>query len=508
MDLQFLNARNGQQTCSADGRYLHSSFNPQIESERFIQSLTSVFTPSAVILAGACLPWCIAPLRKKFPDARLVAVQYDARFENESSEWDNVFFITDDADSHSFSTSLFNLLGEEKLMTTLFLSWKPSEAVWIDETRLFWSAVKACMEKAQSVLTTRNWFNLRWFKNTIHNLASISNYVLPEKTNLPVVVTASGPSLEKALPFLSANRKSFCLLAASSSISTLLSHDIVPDLCISTDGGWYATRHLRCYQTDIRLKNVPLIISAESAVPAPLYNSVPFILLSYGDAVETLLAEELDIPCVKGLRNGTVSGTAAAFALSLTTSDVYICGLDLAPGKGFQHAEPNENDVPLFTGQSRIRTLETAQSSSRYASGSLSLYREWFSSQGPDFSSRIIRLISEAEPLEPLGTIKDICCEKLSLPEHSTSEKPLFKSARTEEMDKADSRVRIQKYFSSVSELLKAHPDDNGNSIWFSTLAIKSYINWLRMSDSDKKDFLPSLVTETTDCIKEVLAHV
>lgn len=515
MNLQFLNARNGQQTCSADGRYLHSSFNPEIEAERFIQSVSCTFEPEAVVLSGACLPWCLPALKEKFPSAKLIVSQYDVHFEPYSAGWDQAFFITNSKEAQDFSASLFNLLGEEKLMTTLFLSWKPSETVWPDESRLFWEATKACMEKAQSVLTTRNWFNLRWFKNTVRNLSSIHHYSLIEKTDLPVVVTASGPSLTTALPFLKANRNSFCLIAASSSISTLLANDIIPDACISTDGGWYATRHLRCYQTDERLKNVPLIISAESAVPASLYAYVPFVLLSYGDAIETLLIDELKLPVIKGLRNGTVSGTAAALASSLTSGKVYLCGLDLAPGKGFQHAEPNENDVPLFAGQTRLRSVETSQTASRFSSGSLSLYREWFSTQGPEFTSRIFRLISENDDLEPLGTMKDVFIEKLFFPKQKSNvpenfcvtsiAKPYYDAASDSGSNIHD---RIRSYLYSAASFIENHPEDKANYIWFSTLAIKTYINWLRMSRESRQTGLTALVQETISGIKEVASHV
>lgn len=510
MELRFFDARNGQITCSADGRYLHSSFNPQVEAERFVKSLPHSFTPSAIIMSGACLPWCTAPLREQFPGTTLIAVQFDRRFDQYEAGWDNVFYVTDTSQSSeiSLATELFNLLGEEKLVTSQFISWKAAEAVWPDEQKTAWKAIKSCMEKAQSVLTTRNYFNMRWFKNTVRSLSSIQRYAHPEKTDKPVLVTASGPSLSAALPFIRENRRSFLLIAASSSITTLLSNDIVPDACISTDGGFYATRHLRSYQTDARLRDVPLIISAESAVPSPLFDYVPFVLLTYGDAIETILAQQIDAPSLKGLRNGTVSGTAAAFAASLTTGNVYMCGLDLAPGKGFQHAEPNENDVPLFTGQTRMKTLETAQAASRYGSGSLALYREWFSTQNTAFTSRVFRLVSEKEPLEPLGTMKDICFETLSF----ESGKKQTASSKNESFTTSDAskanKASICTYLSSVADYIEAHPADEKCSLWYASLIIKDYVDYMRTADSEKSTIISSLAEKAAAIIREVAAHV
>lgn len=503
LDLQFLNSRNGQSTCSADGRYLHSSFNPENEAQRFIDSVNCPFEPSAVILLGACLPWCAVPLKKRFPKAKLIAVQYDARFESNSLSWDNTFFVTDAQEAALFSNTLFNLLGEEKLMTAQFLSWKPSETVWPESFRLSWEAIKSCMEKAQSVLTTRNHFNKAWFRNTVSNLSRIKTYAVPEKTDLPIIVTASGPSLTNAIPFIRANRKHFRLMAASSSISTLIANDIIPDYAISTDGGWYATRHLRSYLTDERLKDVPLIISGESAVPQTLTDKVPFIVLTYGDGIETVLAEQVGVPSIHGLRNGTVSGTAAALAFQLTSGPVYMCGLDLAPGKGFQHAEPNENDVPLFTGQSRLHTLETAQSSSRYAGGSLAIYRDWFSNQGPEFTSRIFRLVSEKDKLEPLGTMKDISLETL----HFTKSAGSSPSFRTQ---KASLRVAsdIKKYFEQVIEYIQQNPADEKCSLWYASLSLEKYINWLRMNKESQENELFVLSDSTVKQLRSFAVNV
>ncbi len=508
MTLNFFNARNGQATCSADGRFLHSSFNPQIEAERFVKSIQCTFEPSAVIVLGACLPWCTEPLRERFPGAKLIAVQFDRQFEAYENGWDNVFYVTRSGNDYTessfyFQESLFTALGEEKLVSCQFLSWKASETIWPDAYKASWEAIKACMEKAQSILTTRNYFNERWFKNTVYSLSAIKTFVIPDHTDMPVVVTASGPSLTHALPFLKANRHGYILIAASSSISTLLATDIIPDYCISTDGGWYATRHLRSYQTDSRLKNVPLIISAESAIPSPLYDSIPFVMLTYGDAIETILSEQIHIPTVKGLRNGTVSGTAAAFATWLTSGNVYMAGLDLAPGKGFQHAEPNENDVPLFSNVSRVKTIETAQSSSRFGSGSLKMYREWFSNQNEAFTSRVFRLLSHTYTLEKLGTMKDVFCEDISF-----DSKTVHKTCSTSYPAKKDNPQIIRNYLVSAATYIENNPSDEKNSLWFASLTLKQYINYLRMDKQSQTAEIRSLAVNTANIIREVAEHV
>lgn len=509
MDLQFFSARNGQLTCSAESRYLHSSFNPQAEAERFVSSISHSFEPHAIIVFGACLSWSIEPLRKAFPHSRLIAIQFNHAFENYSSEWDNVFYVTNETEASLFSIRLFELLGEEKLVASQFVSWKAAENIWPEESRFAWKALNNCLKKAQDILTSRDWFNIRWFKNTVRSLSSITTFAIPEKTDKTVIITASGPSLSNTIPFIRNNRDSFILLAASSSISTLLYNDIVPDFCISTDGGWYAKRHLRLYQTDNRLKHVPLIISAESAIPFPLFSSIPFILLTYGDSVETLLSTQSNIPSVPGLRNGTVSGTAVAFAASLTSGNIYICGLDLAPGKGFQHSEPNENDIPLFQSLSRINTVESFQSRPRFSSGSLALYREWFSSLPETLTSRVFRLISENDQLERLGNMTDVYIEHIDFKE-SMDGFPKIQSKTTYKTYPASKETKsvIKTVLYAAADYIEEHPEDENCYLWYSSIALKQYVNCLRMNNTDRIPALNVLAHDTAELIREVVKNV
>jgi hypothetical protein len=106
-------------------------------------------------------------------------------------------------------------------------------------------------------------------------------------------------------------------------------------------------------------------------------------------------------------RNGTVSGTAACFALSITTGDVFFCGLDLASSPGFQHTNPNRLDMRSRPDDFRLKPLAHRLAESSFSSGALSVYRRWFASRSPAFTGRVYRISAEPYP-ELVGALSDL----------------------------------------------------------------------------------------------------
>jgi hypothetical protein len=119
-------------------------------------------------------------------------------------------------------------------------------------------------------------------------------------------------------------------------------------------------------------------------------------------------------------RNGTVSGTAACFALSITAGDVFFCGLDLAPGKGFQHSLPNRLETENQTKDFRLTPLVGRCSLSSLSSGALGIYRAWFAAQDDSFASRIYRITFRPYG-NSLGKIRELSGEEAEDRLHSLS---------------------------------------------------------------------------------------
>lgn len=387
------------------------------------------------------MSYCVSFLRKSFPSAILCAVRFTEKvdFSEHDKLWDKVFFleksdVTDssgndasskknDADgsenifAEKLSSDIYNFLGEEILCTTFSLSWQPSSKIFAKETETAWNALKLATEKARAVLFTRGYFSSRWICNAIKNCIHMKKNYTITKGNVPVVVAASGPSLSGAIKILKEKRRGFFLIAVSSAVSVLIENKIIPDLCVTTDGGYWAKRHLdfiseKCMELG---EKTFWAFPPEACVPQKICETENVLPLSYAHGMAKELLTLCGIKYTHAEENGTVSGTALMMALSITHGDIYFCGLDLAPSASMQHAQPNALEKINSMADTKIKPKETRIMSSRFSSSaSLEIYRNWFSSLDEKTTRRVFRVFSEKPFEKHLGNIKDISVNELN----------------------------------------------------------------------------------------------
>lgn len=408
MEVSFYKAKNGSETCSVlteNSRInLHSSYNPEKEAERFAESVTTPFNFKYILVTEPALSYCADYLRKKFPDTKLLAVRYTKDFAKTDKLWDKVFYFSK---SKSLENEIFNYLGEDEILTCLFLQWQASSSAFAEENQTAWNEIKAAVSKASAVLNTRTYFAKRWLNNSINFFSRIKKTCTIKHVNCPVLVAASGRSLQNSIRFIKKYRNDFFLIAVSSAIKPLLTNGVFPDICISTDGGYWAKKHLEILLKP-EYKDIPLALTGEAACPSKILETRKILPLTYSDFLENLFFAEFKIQSEKVYRNGSVSGTAALFALSLTDSSVYFCGLDMAENKGFQHTMPNALEEIDSLNDFRLSTKHTRLKSRELHSDSMEIYRNWFSTLDENLSKRIFRIADDFKYSNRLGKIQDL----------------------------------------------------------------------------------------------------
>lgn len=121
--IHYENCKNGDLTCSFQGKYLHSKYNPKNEGERFVQSMQADFSPLCVFIIEPALSYCAPFLRQKFPESKICAIRICKDFSETDKYWDFVFYPKEINGYSDFSTlgeDLFNSFGEEGLISSLF----------------------------------------------------------------------------------------------------------------------------------------------------------------------------------------------------------------------------------------------------------------------------------------------------------------------------------------------------------------------------------------------------
>ena len=449
------------------------------------------FYPQYVVVTEPALSYCAQFFRKRFPAAVLVAVRYVPDFSITDKTWDIVF---DTAQNEvRLSDVLFDRLGEEGLCSALFASWRPSARAFPEKDAAVWQEIKHAVDKGRDVLFTRSCFASRWIANAFFICKHIERARRIVKGSSSVVVAASGPSLKSALPCLAEFRPSYFLIAASSALSVLTAYGIVPDVCIATDGGFYAKAHLSPLS---RFPHIPLALAEEASCNGTVLSTSGIIPLSYGDGFAASLFAACGIPSMNIERNGTVSGSALDFAQSVTDGSVFLCGLDMAPSSGLQHARPNALEEREAASYMKTYSKETKNCASRFASGALELYRKWFQSLPKARVKNVYRLARDYRFSNTLGAITDV---DIAFFERSLSPRRILPRIEDEALPKKEV---VQK---AARDFLKLHA---GSDAWLHEIFPAEYVSRQREPDTEKKESKAETLAKKSDALSKKIARI
>ncbi len=386
MQLDFLESKDGSKTFSADGLFYHSSYSPLKEARRFIETYNFVNNPKIVFLIEPGFNYFSDCIKEQFKDCKIACIRFfDHHFDDENT-WDYVLRYDG---TQKLSQVLLNTFGEETLLCSALLVWKPAETLFKEKLGSFINEYKEALQASKTLLVTRQFFEQKWLINSCNFIKYTKRLIKPfDKTTLPVVVCASGPSLLSAVKTI----KQF-------------------EQKLFIDGGFWAGEHLKYLKNN---PGIPLAASCEAFVPKKILKDNPVCALQYNDSssfISSMILKKAGIKSFEALRNPTVSGTGLLFAKSITTNKVFFCGLDLAQSEGFGHSQPNELEKNNELKDSRISTKETRLSRSRYNASSLQIYRDWFCSLDSKDVQNVLRVIDKNKQ-SALGNIKDIAPEE------------------------------------------------------------------------------------------------
>ena len=199
------------------------------------------------------------------------------------------------------------------------------------------------------------------------------------------------------------NQNKFFIICLSSAIPVCYYNQIRPDLCLSTDGGYWAGQHLK----KLLKMDTILAASSESYCPKNILKKAKILPLDYKEGISSTLFNQLSLNHIEAKRNGTVSGTALELAISLSFFDIFFFGLDLSCSISYQHTLPNELELNNSLSDNKINSLEKRAFISSRNSQSLEIYKEWFKTKNIQ-NRNVYRIIEDDEKQNTLGNIHDI----------------------------------------------------------------------------------------------------
>jgi len=301
-----------------NGKSLVSVYDPEKEARQWAASITS--GPEALVfLVGEPTGLAARELALQSGCRVVRLVPHASCLTGQDRSW---CWVPEDSDLGRFLSDVLERCGPAQVQWHLWPAFEraaPQEAgEW---TRVFRDTYRIAQG---SWLTTKH-SGRRWWRNSLRNFVGWEHPVDLQPGSRPIVVAASGPSLDAGWQVLAQERARFDLWALPSSISALRVRGLTPDVVVTTDGGYWAAEHLH------RLNGAPTtVLSALSGAADAVLERSPTWFFGQGLPWENELLATLPFPAAVVPSQGTVAVTALNLALAATSGAVFVAGLDLA----------------------------------------------------------------------------------------------------------------------------------------------------------------------------------
>lgn len=183
------------------------------------------------------------------------------------------------------------------------------------------------------------WMGREYYENIMSNflflvksksLTSLAE-VLP--TDIPAIIVAAGPSLDKNIHQLKRAKNHSLIIAVDTAVRVLLKEGIMPDLFVTIDGKKYVGHF-----DNEKCRDIPLICNmVANRNGLNLHTGDKMFLNSFNPHIENFLAQfGIVLPFI--VSGGSVATDAFAIAERLQMKSVILVGLDLAYTDNHSHA--------------------------------------------------------------------------------------------------------------------------------------------------------------------------
>jgi hypothetical protein len=355
---------------------LHSIHDPEKEAERFVSALNLSNETNIFILIEPGLNYIAPHLKGINEKAKIISLRcadnHDEIHKSDYNIHDNIIL------------NLEKLIDSED--TIKIIEWRPALKVYAEKYVELLKAASAFFAIHETGRKSVAYFSKKRQINSKRNLSLLKNIVCgarlpPVKQSILVVL--AGPGLNNKLCLIkerNTNNKPF-IITVSSALKFFIENNIMPDIVVSTDSGYWTTPHFYEYARLVKknaLSKKPLFIVSNTAnIPTFLCNENFFVFKFSDDNDDNSKAINYTLP-----ERGTVSATALDIAKMLHGSNkIYKAGLDLQCMDLYTHAHPHCGDVQNYVAAGRLKPVSHLffeRALNTNDGKTLALYKTWF----------------------------------------------------------------------------------------------------------------------------------
>lgn len=397
-------SRSGSPTVKEKGLLLHSSYNPESEAVKLLQS-HPLEQKEAVVFLSYGLGYGPIACASEYPKKTIILIEPDIsrvlwafQHIDFTPLFDHPSLICLFSAGHNDCISVLDQIGLHKCQ--IF-----SQPLFTMHAMQYFSGLTELIERNKQKIeineNTLEKFGTLWLKNSIknsgifENLQSINgcrNFYSGSKA----FILAAGPSLQDVLPYIQQIKKKAILICVDTALRACLKSGIEPDFIILVDPQYWNARHIEglCAPDST-------LITEIAAYPSVFRFPCRQILLCsslypFGQYIESCTENYGKLAA-----GGSVATTAWDFAQWIGCSDIYFAGLDLSFPDKKTHVRGSTFEEKAVRSAIRIDTAETKNAHSLFSAPSkfgltyedqtvmtdsrMKLYAWWFESKCASF---------------------------------------------------------------------------------------------------------------------------
>ncbi len=360
-------SKNGSATADINGVMLHSKYNPEREAEQLISRFGAENgSPHKAAVFFSCgLGYAPLAFHKKNPDIPVIIIEENPLFLLQAFtvlDWTPLFSHVQIVFAVAAPVQSAGTILRQYDVDSLCIFSVPSQCA---HSESYFKELKAVLvqekQKQETNTNTLEKFGHLWLSNSLKNMSfldrldGVDKYRMVNRDlQIPFVVLAAGPSLERLLPHLAVLKKKAILVCVDTAVHSCLNAGVEPDFIVLLDPQYACALHLEFLSSPSSV-----LITECAAWPSVFrFECSEIVLCSSlyppGQYFEKLLGTKGKLAA-----GGSVATSCWDFARICGTQKIYIAGMDLGfPGRQ-THIRGSQFEERAHRLSDRLKTCET-----------------------------------------------------------------------------------------------------------------------------------------------------
>lgn len=269
-----------------------------------------------------------------------------------------------------------------------------------DEFKWFWGQLKDVAWKSQGQYSTNEFFSKYMVTNMLLNSKFLpdcsTSFQLVDyiPRDMPAIVVAAGPSLDKNVEKLKRAKNKAFIIAVDTAVRPLLNHGIKPDMITIIDG----VKPAEAIVAE-GMKDIPLVCSFVSSPEIMNYNTGRKIFYSEGFEYAEKVFRDNHVEFKEIHTGGSVATTAFSLMYMIGIDNIILVGQDLAFSGNQTHASGSLEILEDSRKATTDYEVEGNYEEKVYTGGDFKIYLDWYKTflQGAKKHRPNLRVINATE---------------------------------------------------------------------------------------------------------------